>query len=315
MKPEETLVLGAGPVGLIAAEILGARYVVGKDPGGSKTLRNLAPTYLWWTPSVERFLLDLGLNWGSRWVKFGWLCSGEVRDAPSEADLKSYYRRSRGGVSGKVPSSVASSGKPGEIEVSSVPLEQIIDLLLERNLIYEMEVESIFHLGTVIRFNQSPTVEFPATTLVNTLPRSVFCEMIFPKMEFPPEAKAGWKTFVSGDAYTSALDRVWEERELDFLYVADESLPFERVKFLHDSWKNERFVYEFNAVSVPPEFLDLVHGKQVYSAPLQISEVSTRPRVEELGGRVRNVGRLARWDHSIRLHDVIEELYRWRDVR
>jgi hypothetical protein len=94
----ESIVLGAGPVGLVAAYLLDVECV-GEEPGGS-SLRRYAPTYLWRTEATEQLLLDLDVPFEPTIERFGYLGDEGPKGDFTEEERIEYYRRSRGLAAG-----------------------------------------------------------------------------------------------------------------------------------------------------------------------------------------------------------------------
>lgn len=310
------VVLGAGPVGLVAAHLLRADACLGEKPGGGGAVRGVAPTYLWRTPSTERLLTELGLDWAPRVARFGWLLpGGRVADEANAADRAEYYRRSRGNWTqafvemSRVPESVASSGKRGFIETFDVTVDDLVRELLGRVEVFPAVVREVTRSGAseaLVESSETARV-FRADTVVNTLPAPVW-DAVAPTLAEPYGRRrweAGPKCWVVGGAWDSRL--VGERGEREFLYCADPEVPFDRVTILRSEEPERRFSYEFNSEAPPEGFLDAVCGALAAAGRFQITG-ETRQMVE-WGGLILHVGRLARWDHSIRLHDVTEEIY------
>ena len=108
---------------------------------------------------------------------------------------------------------------------------------------------------------------------------------------------AGTKVFVEGDPLP---DLVRACGRFAYIYVTRTDLPFDRATLRPDG----RCVYEFNDCRPLPGFLLEVSGREVLSARVQVRGPS-RPEYHD---GARHVGRLARWDHALRLHDVVERL-------
>lgn len=311
------VVLGAGPVGLVVASILRADCVIGEKLGGSwrggrNCLRNLAPTYLWRNSRVCDWLKSLNVDFEPRTVKFGWLVHGSVFSSPSERDLRAYYYRSRDAtLDGVVPDHVASSRKFGELEVCDFDFDDVILKVFRRveyigSRIIKVDVgDSDSKILITVSTSKEPIF---ADVVVNTLPAPIWDELLM-KNGLSLNLgywSAGWKSFVCGEAWDVRLEKEYamgsERRE--FFYVSDPHVPFDRVKIRESDDDNDRFVYEFNRITVPQGFEREVNGGVLFSKRLQV-----RGRFrDELGwgGRVYHLGRMARWDPSIRIHDVVE---------
>lgn len=306
-----TLVLGAGPVGLLAARLLRAEAVVGAEVGGSATLRSLAPTFLWRTPWTERLVHDLGLLVDPTEVRFGWICPFGVKDAPDELDLEIYLSRSRGKGAARPPS-LGSSGLPGRLPTFNLGVDELVERLLDQVEVTRAEVLRIDFPedGERVHVELRDGATLESSAVVNTLPAPVWDRLtpavgsIFERRVWP----AGTKWFVTGDAYRFDLaEEADDPRGRAYLYVSDPKLPFDRVKIRRWWSPGERFVYEFNR-EPPASFVAEVGGELAWSGPAQV--IGAPRDAYEWNGLVWHLGRLARWDHRVRLHDVTEEVYR-----
>ena len=299
------IVLGAGPVGLIAAYLLRASCV-GEVVGGARKLRSLSPTYLWATPGVDALIHSLGFAVKRCRVRFGWLTPAGIMDVPTPEDRARYVARSRGVSLGKA--SYASSGRRGNLLTYDLSVEDLVAALRERVTVHRGTVERVV-VGTgeiaVLMFEGRIYLR---DSVVNTLPAPVWNGLLQRRIRTPLEA--GCKTFVSSEV---AWDlRLVEESMLGlarrrYLYVSDPEVPFDRV-MLRDG---HTYVYEFNKSMIPASFLREVDGRIEYSHCGQVTG-DVLPE-GEFGGRVVHLGRMARWDHSIRLHDVVDRVLAMRE--
>ncbi len=315
------VVLGAGPVGFAVASILRADCIVGEKLGGSwrggnNCLRNLAPIYLWRTPRVCDWLKSLNVDFEPRTMKFGWLVHGGLTSVPSDGDLRSYYHRSRDAIFIRgVPDYVASSGKWGELEICDFNFDDLVLNIFKRTEFVGGRVTNV-DVGdsdsSILISTSTSKNPIIADVVVNTLPAPIWDDLV--KRNGIPVwggiYPVGWKSFVRGEAWDVRLEEEYtrgRERK-KFLYVSDPHVPFDRVKFRESDAENDRFVYEFNRITVPQGFERDVNGEFLFAERIQVKGT---PRDEtDWNGRVIHLGRFARWDSSIRIHDVVERTMR-----
>jgi hypothetical protein len=309
----ESIVLGAGPVGLVAAYLLDVECV-GEEPGGS-SLRRYAPTYLWRTEATEQLLLDLDVPFEPTIERFGYLGDEGPKGDFTEEERIEYYRRSRGLAAGapvEVPRSAMSSGAAGEIETFDVSVDELVEALLARVEVVKaraiaLEVEDDGKGRRVPRIHVSLSNgrELLTRELVNTLPAPVFDDLVVYRggsfRATPGTWEAGEKTFVRAplEVCGDVLSRARNEFGFRYVYVVSADrirFPYDRVNFV-----GADAILEFNGEAYPDV------GEVVASGPFQVKGESRDP--VEYGGAVRHLGRLARWSHSIRIHDVVGELY------
>lgn len=314
----DRVVLGAGPIGLAAAYLLEADAVVAEVPGGSR-LRRYAPTFLWRTEATEALLTDLEVPFEPRTVRFGYLGDDGVRTEFDESDRLEYFRRSRGIGSGapvEVPDSAMSSALVAEIETFDVSVDDLVEALLHHVEVTPGRVLAVEVCSTDgrkaprVRVAVSGERELWTRSLINTLPAPVFDSVVRHVDGHYRAARRDWaageKTFVRVPlaAISNELRRAREDLELAYVYVVSpdrERLPYDRVNLLDDS-----AVFEFNRPESVPrggtwEALDRFTGR--------VQVVGQARDAVEYAGAVWHVGRLARWSHSIRIHDVVEDLY------
>lgn len=316
-----TIVLGAGPVGLVSAYVLDAEICVGKRVGGGD-LRRWAPTFLWRTEATERLLVDLDVPYDEQTVRFGYLGDdGPNVDFTPEERIE-YYRRSRGLSAGapiEVPRSVMSSGSRGEIATFDVSIDDLVKVLLDRVEVLDRRislVDVIEDAGQrrvpLVRVELSGERELRTRRIVNTLPAPVFDRLLRHEGAFFRNVnrtwRAGIKTFVraSIDVCGDTLRKARDAFDFAFVYVVSGDrtrFPFDRVNFVDGD-----AILEFNVGDGRETDYDVPKslGEIVLSAPRQVKGQSRDPI--EFGGAVRHVGRFARWSHAIRLHDVVREL-------
>lgn len=296
------LVLGAGPVGLLSAYVLRVPCV-GERVGGCAEVRRLAPSVLWYLPALAGVLEGLGLPVDLEEVRFGFWGPRGVTSDVTPSERAEYLRRS--GRDPDAPTvSALSSGAAGSLLCFRTPVDALCDALARRVELYVGRVSAV----SVNYFEKAWTVllgsrELRASLLVNSLPAPAFDRLLGAGGGFPRTWDAGSKWFVRGQSAWADPLRVARDAGLRWLYVTDPRIPFDRATVLPDG---EGFAYEFN--SEPPSwFFGAVYGDvPLGPLPLQVYG-EPRPAVE-FWGLLRNVGRLARWDHRIRLHDVAEEL-------
>lgn len=319
----DRIVLGGGPVGLIAAYLLSADLCVSDRVGGDSRLRSLAPTYLWRTEATEQLLSDLEIPALSRSLRFGYLHDGGVKIEAGAAEREEYVRRSRSlrvDAPVSVPTSALSSGADGRIDTFDVSVDDLTRALSARVQVELGRVESIrFDPVQQGRCPPEVTLRMGDRTLrtgclVNTIPApeyDVVCEEFYGSVDRPTNHSwdAGAKAFAEVGLSELGPDLRWAARELDLSYVyvvsADrERYPFDRVTFFAD-----RAVLEYNAADElsARRVAGRGPGELRASGRYQVRGPSRAP--VEHAGAVYHLGRLARWSHEIRLHDVVEELY------
>lgn len=286
-------------MGLIAAHLLRASVVIGEDPGGGRSLRGLAPFHLWRTGATEEFLTSLGVAWRAEVAEFGFWTERGISASLLPWERDAYLSRSRGRT--VTSESAACSGLPGVLLTFDRTVDDLTHALLSRvpNL-REGRVEAVLPRSDAIHVHLRGGDVYRADAVVNTLPRPVFDALLPADCARGGLCPSGPKCFVRGAAFHPDLASwMWRRR---WLYVTHPAIPFDRVTRVSDF----EFSYEFN--SSPPDFFsDCVCGSCVLSVPRV--QVLGEPRSEfEFDGRVRHVGRMARWDHGIRLHNVIEDL-------
>lgn len=291
-----SFVLGAGPVGLLASHLL-CLPCIGARRGGSSDLRRLAPTHLWHSNKLEAVLSSLGLSTEVEEVRFAFWGPRGVSQEVSESERQNYLRRS--GRGSDAPTSAISSGAKGSLTCFKTTVDELCGALLASVELREEKVHwikvDLLEGRLLLGLDRGET---SSTLLVNTLPAPTFEDLLRgPFVQRPWES--GRKVFVEGMAWADPL-RLAREAGLRWLYVTDPQIPFDRVNILSDGYS-----YEFNG-ACPDWFPEAVNGRVVLDAPLQVLGT---PREEfSLGGLVRHVGRMARWDHRIRLHNVAEVL-------
>lgn len=291
-----TVVLGGGPVGLLAAHLLGAEACVSEVDAGPR-LGAVAPHHLWRTPATEALLRDLGLATDPLDLRFGWLTDEGLRGTARDYDLAVYAARSRGNPGRRV----ASDGLPGVVRTFQTPLDSVLEALALRVRVIPGRVLRLMGTGdgaTHLSLAGSTAVVL-TERVVNTIPAPAFDRLLgFDRARAEARWPVGVKVFVAGEP----LPEVMAARAagLAYAYVTRVDLPFDRVTIP----ERGSVVYEFNDCAPLPAFLRSVRGRVVLEARLQVRG-EPRPEFDE---GVRHVGRMARWDHSLRLHDVVEAL-------
>lgn len=293
----DTLVLGLGPVGLLTSYIKKVPCV-GEQLGGDARLRRLVPTVIWYSPATSGILQELELSQEVEEVRFGfWGPRGITQDV-TPTERAEYLRRSGRDPAAELTSAI-SSGASGSLLGYKVTVEELCAALGARCDVRVGKVSGILPdlLEGRVRV-QATCGELLPDLLINTLPAPVFDKLLRGEFTTRPWC-AGSKWFIEGLSW-SALLREARDSGLRWLYVSDPCVPFDRVTI-----RPHGFSYEFN--SQPPTwFWDDVVGEVVGPLPLQ---VLGDPRAAiEFGGLVRHVGRMARWDHRIRIHNVVDEV-------
>lgn len=292
-----SVVLGGGPVGLLASHLLGATAVVSESEVGGPGIRDLAPFYLWRTPATEALLRDLDLPTDPLDVPFGWLTDDGLRRVPRDYDLAVYAARSRGNPGRRA----ASDGLPGVVRTFRTPLATVLDALTARSRVVRGRALRLAGTGDGTSFLSlaGETSAILAERVINTLPAPAFDRLLgFGRERAEARWSAGTKVFAEGDPLPEVA--VAREAGLAYVYVTRVDLPFDRATIP----ARGPVVYEFNDCAPLPRFLRAVRGRVVLEARVQVRG-TPRPEFDE---GVRHVGRMARWDHSIRLHDVVDAL-------
>jgi hypothetical protein len=243
-------------------------------------------------------LRDLGLPADTEEVRFGfWGPRGVTQDV-TPGERAEYLRRS--GRPAAAPSSAVSSGAPGLLTCFRTTVDALCAALEARVRVWLGKVSFVRPEPATGRVRVEAGDELYETgLLVNTLPAPAFDGLLRREGTWC----IGRKSFAEGMAWADAL-RVARDAGLRWVYVTDPRIPFDRVTILPGG----TFAYEFNG-DTPPWFPEVVNGSWVVRDALL--QVLGEPRpAEESGGLVRHMGRMARWDHRIRLHDVAEEALR-----
>ncbi len=315
INTNKKVVLGAGPIGLITAYLLKADVVIGQKIGGDKLTRSISPNYLWRTESTKRLLKDLNIKWKARDIQFGWILPGERYErVPRLQDRRFYYNRSRNVNSNPktfIPPSVASSGKVGVIKSFDITIDHVINtiMLIKDFDILSSKVDAVKMLTPLSLLIDAANVSNMISTncVINTLPAYVW-DKIF--VSLPMREIRGWaagpKCWVVGKAWSKKLQDEYNHSFQKFLYCADPKIPFDRVTFLNYQ-QPYQFSYEFNKYLPPDGFIEKVDGELLKSGDFQLHGSPRESKWTD--GCIYHIGRFARWDHSIRIHNAIEELY------
>lgn len=315
----DCVVLGAGPTGLIAAYLLEADAVVSERVGGT-SLRRFAPIYLRRTTATEVFLDELGIPADARVARIGFLGDdGATTEVDADGRVE-YVRRSLGmdpGAPLEVPNSLVLET---EIETFDVSVDDLVAALLHhvkptvgKVLVVEI-TRTDGRMIPKVRIAVDDGRELWTRQLVNTLPAPVFDGVRRQDDSFNRAAvreyPATETTFVRVPiaAVSGELRRARDELELECLRVTSPDrvrYAYDRVTFLGDA-----AVLEFNRrESVPTggtwDALERFSGRVSPGGP-------SREPVEH-AGTVWHIGRLARWSGAIMIHDVIEDLYDYRE--
>lgn len=296
----DRLVLGAGPVGLLCAHLLRAPCL-GERPGGDAEVRRLVPTVLWYSPALAAILGDLGLPPEVEEVRFGFLGPRGLTQDVTPGERAEYLRRS-GRDPDAAPTSAISSGALGVLAGFRTTVDALCAALEARCDVRRGKVSGVLPdlLEGRVRV-QATCGEAVVGEVVNTLPAPVFDGLLRGEAGSGRAWEAGWKWLVEGMSWADPL-REARDVGLRWVYVTDPRIPFDRATFLPDGG----FSYEFNA-EPPTWFPEAVFGRAVVGPlPLQVRG-EPRPALE-FGGLVRHAGRMARWDHRIRLHSVVDEV-------
>lgn len=294
-----TIVLGGGPVGLVAAYINKADYCVTDRDPSAPVLRSWAPTYIWRSAATIRLLDSLGMSWKPRDVRVAFISRAGVAWEASAEDRVAYYARSRATslVASEVPSSAMSDGLEC-IETFDVGMDDLVKSLMLHVRIRRATAIGVSGDSTHVVLDLKDDIgelRVHTTRLINTLPAPVFDKISGNRhgREWP----AVLKTFVLG---SPEMDL----RGVHYAYVTDPTIPYDRVNVLPTG----ACVYEFNGSPPDPEFISSVYGRVVFSGEVQVIGEPRRlisdPRLP-----IIHVGRFARWNRD-RLHDVAEQMYK-----
>ncbi len=283
------LVLGAGPAGLLASCVLGRVPCLGARVGLSPGAK-VAPSYLWHSEGIASLLRSLGgmfRHVEPRVIRFGYVDRSGLRDSVTEAERVEYYARSRGLRASEVaPASVMSGGLPGEL--IGYQAEVLSYLCRHLRRVVPVTTCEVLAVDADTGLVRTTAEDFSAELIVNTLPADVFgklCEQATPAPHL----------FLRREHLR--VPRLPEELE-GFL-----NSPFE---YVYGLGADRRFL---RATKIG---LGVVLEAQTWTDLGKVLAVSRTP-IGKPGprttGRVVHLGRFARWDHGLRLHDVVDEAY------
>lgn len=322
------LVLGAGPVGCAAAQILNAPCV-GSVLGGHLEGPPAGPFLIWRDPAAARYLRQLGLPVEETVSRFGYIKNRLFTTELAAGDRESYYRRTRGlPETAPVPESAMSSGLAGEVASYAV----------SRDALRTAMTRVTFLKADIVRIEASEDPqgkfwklrlangELRARRIVSTLPAPVFYKLCPQKAhgyepgEVLEEFVARPKVFL---VPRGPIAYPYLPRGYDYAYAVDRSVDFDRVTGVGDG-DEYREVFEFNDKDLAEAFDIKWHGYKLDRLTNPFGQVVSRdparplpvpagvPRV--LWDQSTFVGRLARWQHGERLHTALRDLYSMRDA-
>jgi hypothetical protein len=198
------------------------------------------------------------------------------------------------------PASVGTSGLPGVLPTWAVSVDDIVARLLRRVVVLRGTIAYVtVEVGEGAEFVvYAGGLRVRCDRVVNALPAPTWDRVSHSASSY--EWIAGRKWFVRFDH--TAVPDLARARAEGLAYVYCTVGPFDRVTFLGDGAAVGECRAEPSAA-----VLSETNGHVVAASPVQVLGA---PRVAvEADGAILHVGRLARWDHAVRLHDVVEESY------
>lgn len=275
------IVLGSGPIGLICAYFEKADVVIGERIGVSK-LAQFAPYYIWYTPSVLEFYKDLGLSSEVRVIKIG-LLDKYFRNIPFNLTNRlNYFKQTRG--NDYFVNSCMSDGKK-EFLVMKVGIEELCDRLIEK-------------LGKRIVKNEIRKEEmnkYSYRNIINTLPADIFRDIF--KCENCDRKYFYIDKFFKISKMNTHLSYIKKLDKFDYCYILDKE--YNRVTFINED--DENCVYEYNNKVI------IDNDSKIYRTKQVIGNIKELDKNGYDWHHIKHVGRMATWNHSIRIHNVIDD--------
>lgn len=298
--------------------------MIGLLPGGSSRLRHFAPMYMWSSISVRELYSKLSLDTGTRTVLFAFLGPrGELQLECSAVARVAYFFSSRGcPPRGVGPwESVMSSSYAGKLDVMRVGVEGLIktltrSVLSRGHLIAGVCVRKVtFRRGVIeLLLERSGRLsKLRCGRVINTLPAPLWDTLT---------GHEGARAWLTNDKWFATTRRgvhpSWylEARAAgyEYLYSIDPNVPFDRVKV------QDPVVYEFNSAPSAAWLVAMGARVALHSLKVQVigpgrAEGGVSPEHIIDSDLVLHLGRMAQWDHSIRLHTVVECLMKMGECK
>jgi hypothetical protein len=298
---QRNYVIGAGISGLIVGYILGWP-VIGKDIGGQMSSPfPLGPRILEECGETVWLISKLGVKLPpAREYKIGYMNQGGfIYDCPEQGFAEAYYAKTRLYDPRDLiwlPNSTMSGGKK---YIKGWDLDSIglVDILAERVDRVPFDVGMIF-LGRH-SLSLSNGSEMLYDRLISTIPLPTLDQLVGSPL------KMSGHTFRSFDTIFVQMtvnDPSPVMGMFDYVYVANENIPYHRITRLQDT----TYVYEFRSDRYPGIFksrhdTDVIPRRKFIGKNYQIVNEKKLLRVLDID----LIGRYAQWDHDIKIEDVI----------
>jgi len=279
-------ILGGGLVGLVTA-YYNPSYTVIDELKSRPNGFPCGPEYLWHTPDVVDLLDDLKLDYNVKKIiiKYG---NGSDDDTLNKSI---YYSKSRCSPVVIPPSHKAVCEGKGEIDIVDVNFTTLRLELLKHVNVIEGRAHHIMYTNFMIDHSR-----YEYDKLISTIPAPIF-----------------FKDYVQGQydrkfLYTSKIfQRVFTTiNNADVIYICDPSLNISRITKVND----ETVVYEYNVTEDQYERVMELTKNNMNIQGRRIAQVISSEPVKDIDN-VKFVGRYARWEHGIKMHDVIKEVKKW----
>lgn len=286
----EKIILGGGISGLIYSYVNPEYKIITDKIGGQMNESfSLGPRLLHSSYYTKIFIRELNLQnvFFEKKVRVGFFYDGKINSENTDLNREKYFLKTRG--NGTVYDSSMSGGKSvysafvidekiliGRLMSSRIMFDKITNINLEDKTISGRFINQL-------KFND----------VVSTIPRPVFCKLIG-DIDESKRYKSHSTTFVKVSSL-KGMKGLSDFGEYDYVYFSGKE-SFHRITKLKDG-----FCLEFKN---EPESI-LKYEVDRFTLPIgQLIELDDKKEYDN----VFFFGRYAKWDHSIKMNDEIEEL-------
>lgn len=300
-------IIGGGISGLIFAFYNQNFTIIEQEKyqgGQLKERFPLGPRFLQYDEYSTKLLNDLGIKSDVKLVKIGYFFKGAFYDSCPEDMRKLYYEKTRFVKSDNVPDSVMSDNQ-NAFYYFDVDFSEVIDKLSKNVKIIHKKVTEIdlFNKTIVVKNkkNFKVNIQLDYNRLATTISALFFEKLCGISNN---SLRCGSKIFSlhnKSDLYG------YDNCNYDYVYYPEKKYRFNRVTIFGD-----QVIIEYTT----PNMSGDVSVNDMY---FNAKQVKTLKGVQILSGQISNygqnvipVGRLANWNHDIKINDVIKQSIEFR---
>ena len=298
---EDKVILGGGVAGLIWLYYHPEYKLISKDVGGQfKSAFALGPKFLHLDENTKKLMTDLGLsNIPIKKVKIGFHYNGKVHSENTEENRQRYFNKTR---ESNEPYRSSMSANKTSFEAYDIGPEELTNLLFDnvkKNNIIRQNAKKIDIENQEIEIE---TEKIKYNNLLSTIPANIFLRL------------SGENDLAEKFKYFSTFFVLFGEEDFKYFYPVDFT-GFDYVYFSEDKFPFHRATKTSQGIVAEYKVSPEQNEPILLGVPIRRNDMLLKvgQLVEnDVNLNFKNVrffGRYATWKHSIKINELLKEVY------